>query len=312
MVFLSDGTGVVAGTLFNNLDSTAFLIKFNDQGDSAWSRSLHWNGNSTIAALCSDGSSGLYVLGTTWALNQNKDLVLAHFDEFGSQTSFFSYDLSNNDAALKIELAGSTLYALIEDSLQNLAVVSISTSGTILWKTNTDLLSKSRNKAMTPYYSDGVIIAGEQANGNMAFRKISASGSMQTLFSYNINWFQARNCQLSNNGEVIVIGTFDNSGSGGVLYLTYNPISDRLSYKIVGNNGDIGRALYVKPDGTLYYCGSSDAEGLLMITNRVFELQKYRLYGSPITVFNSVHAGSSDQITLCGSKSGQFYILQTR
>lgn len=325
-----DGSGniYVAGRSKNaNNDYDMFLIKYNANGDTLWTRNYDGgiNGDDVANDMVVDGSGNVYLTGVTdddATLLVNNDYLTVKYSSAGALLWATSYNSNSggDDKAYAIALDNSG-NALVTGKIWNGTDYDIQTNKySSVSGTETVFATYASNlgddvPARIKLDNNGNVIVGATSD-----REVSASTNRDYLIiQYNSTgtqqWAQLYNgiatgdddlndLEIDANNNIYVTGSsdLDSSASDNLDYVTikYNNSGAKqwsVNYNGTANATDVANAIAVDANGNVFVTGQSD-EGSLSIKDNNAVTVMYSSSGSELThasyngSTNSTDAGS--------------------
>jgi uncharacterized delta-60 repeat protein len=272
-----DGYCLVAGYTYSaETGNDIITIKYNQNGDTVWSRLYNGSGNSDdkAYAIVVDNLDNIYVTGTANVLNDSNDVILIKYSSSGDLqwASTFSGAVGTGvDKALAIAIDASnniyiTGYCTNSDGILNMVTLKYNDSGDQLWYV--------KEPGPDNIESKGLGIAVDHAgNINVTGYIRTASGQNDiALVQYDPNgnrdWITVYGNPEDDKAYAIVVDGSDNicitgyistaNSNTDCIVQKYSSAGDLLwnkTYNGEGNGEDKAYAIVVDSDGSIYITG---------------------------------------------------------
>ena len=283
-VFIDNsGNSYITGfttNLISNRDITT--IKYNSAGVRLWAS--YYNGSTTgndeAYAITVDNAGNVYVAGSSYGNNTNKDIVLIKYNSSGSQQWAAGYtgggNYSDEAYAITLDNAGNPIitgYTFGSGFGNQLTVIKYNTMGILQWISRYDGTQGEKTDEAYAITIDnvggGIYVCGttESNSANLDFVtiKYSSSGVQQWVKNYNGPGNQndeAYAITIDNNGNIFVTGESEGAGTGkDYTTIKYNSSGaqqwvQRYNNELA-NNDDIPCAITVAVNNDILVTGSS-------------------------------------------------------
>lgn len=283
-VFIDNsGNSYITGfttNLISNRDITT--IKYNPAGVRLWVSNYNGSttGNDEAYAITIDNAGNVYVTGSSYGNNTDKDIVLIKYNSSGSQQWATRYTGSGNYSdeayAITLDNAGNPIitgYSYGSGFGYQLTVIKYNTMGILQWISRYDGTSGDKTDEAYAITIDNVgggiyvcgTTEGNSANLDFVTIKYNSSGVQQWVKNYNGPGNQndeAYAITIDNNGNIFVTGESEGTGTGkDYTTIKYNSSGAQQWVQRynndLANNDDIPRAITVAVNNDILVTGSS-------------------------------------------------------
>lgn len=261
---------------FDNRDignSNDFIVaKYDTSGSLQWQRRLGDGASDTLGGIAVDGSSNVYICGTSNA-SGNNDFIIAKFNTSGTIQWQRSLGGSGNDTGGGIALDSSAnVYVGGWSTTPGgfwFQIAKYNTSGTIQWQrrlggsgTNQGggvAVDSSGNSYITGYTTAGVLT-------EIQIAKYNTSGAIQwqrKLGGVGGNGAVGSGIATDSSGNVYINGRVEQSANNNFIIAKYNTSGSIQWQRRLGSAtlADEGAGIAVDSAGNMYPCGFSSARG---------------------------------------------------
>ncbi|MBS4015983.1 MAG: SBBP repeat-containing protein [Candidatus Latescibacteria bacterium] len=240
------------------------VIKYNASGDTCWMRFYDngSNGADQATSMTIDNSGNVYVTGVSPGSGTNKDYLTIKYSSTGDllwtqrYTGLGSAD-DDEAAAIKVDGSGNvhvTGFSVGSGTGSDFATIKYNANGDLLWERRYDQTnSNDRAKALAIDRLGNVFVTGFVTQSGLTDYmtiKYDADGELLWAKSYDgpINSYDEANAiAVDNNGNVVVSGFSNGSGSGEDFLTIKYYTQDVLVSQIVVPSGDIDSASTIIP-----------------------------------------------------------------
>ncbi len=296
------------------------------QGDTAWVRNYNGPGNGAdeAAAIATDDSGNVYVLGSTWS-GTSLDFTTIKYDSSGNTLWVKNYNgpLSGNEQAVALSVdTNGYIYVTgnSEGTSLDIATIKYTPAGDTVWvrrfngpfKAEDDVsdlvVDQNGNVYLTGLREDSVSL--EVTNLNLLTIKYSPAGALlwQKTFDRGSDFGNA--LAVDDSGYVYVTGSSSSLISGeDFTTIKYNSNGDTVwvrHYNGPGNSSDEAQAIQIDKSGRIYVTGQSTGSG----TSFDFATIKYNKNGDTLWVrrYNGAGNGTDQPLALNLDDSGSVYV----
>ena len=287
----SDGSVYVCGeTNSDGAGKNDFLLaKFSSSGTVQWQKTLGGSGNDTgrSVAVAPDGS--VYVCGETFSDGAGKnDFLLAKFSSSGTVQWQKTLGGSGNDTGRSVAVApDGSVYVCGETfsdgaGKNDFLLAKFSSSGTVQWQKTLGGSGNDTGRSVAVAPDGSVYVCGETfsdgaGKNDFLLAKFSSSGTVQWQKTLGGSGHDTGySVAVAPDGSVYVCGYTNSAGAGSndFLLVKFNSSGTLQWQKTLGSSSvDPGWSVAVAPDGSVYVCGYTIGDYLLLakITDSLIE-----------------------------------------
>ncbi len=270
----SDGNYLTVGLSDSETDfEQAYIVKFNDQGDTLWTKTYGGAGKEIAYQVLETDDNGFIISALTSSTGAGaEDIWIIRINSSGDTLWTQTYGTAGNDAAYAICKTSDGAFAVtgVMD-WSSLMVMKINTTGESLWTKTFGGADFEEGTAIIEASNNDLMVLGHTSSSgagelDVYLLRLNSSGDMIFQKTYGSSAYEeGRDIMQLNTDEFILAGnTTQNSTAGFMDYyiISVNAAGDTNWTKIIGGEGpERAYDLLNNGDGNFLVAGSNSASG---------------------------------------------------